>query len=236
VRSARRDAVDRPRRLHGLVDAGDIEYCGCVSTRARSIACLLIVLALALPGVAAPFDVRAAGDGQAFAWLSSRGLDAELEGTIELTFLDLTLNGFGHGDGCLDARSFSGWAWAIVWAKGSSPGGGEADLVGGFAVEGSPALGSGSVTGTCYFVLRRDGERADYRGTFVTLATSRLVPSKRPGALALEGHIEIFLSLEPCPPLGSPAPAPTASTDGLPWDSTRWPPDLLAELLGRFAG
>jgi hypothetical protein len=204
-----------------------------VSARALSIASLLVVLVLALPGVAAAFDVSAAGDGHAFARLSSRGLDAELEGSVELTFLELTLNGFGHGDGCLDARSFSGWAWAIVWATGTSSSGGEADLVGGFAVEGAPALGSGSVTGTCYFVLRRDGERSDYRGTFVTHATSRLVPSKRPGALALDGHMELSISLEPCSPLGAPSATGTA---GLPWDSTRWPPDLLDELIGRFAG
>jgi hypothetical protein len=189
---------------------------------------------LALPGVASAFGVTAVGDGQAFAWLSSRGLDAELEGSLELTFLDLLLDGFGHGAGCLDARSFSGWAWAIVWAKGALPSGGSVDLAAGFAVEGSPALGSGSVTGTCYFVLRRDGERSDYRGTFVTRATSRLVPSKRPGALALDGHMELSISLEPCSPLVLPLAA--TGTADLPWDSTRWPPDLLDELLGRFAG
>jgi hypothetical protein len=205
-----------------------------MSVRALSIASLLVVLVLALPGVAAVFGVNAVGDGQAFAWLSSRGLDAELEGSIELTFLDLTLRGFGHGDGCLDARSFSGWAWAIVWATGTSPSGGEADLVGGFAVEGSPALGSGSVTGTCYFVLRRDGKRSDYRGTFATRATSRLVPSKRPGALALDGHMELSISLELCPPL--PPFAAAGGTAVLPWDSTRWPPGLLDELFERFAG
>jgi hypothetical protein len=189
---------------------------------------------LALSGVASAFDVSAVGDGQAFAWLSSRGFDAELEGSLELTFLDLSLDGFGHGDGCLDARSFSGWAWAIVWAKGSTPSGGSAELAAGFAVEGSPALGSGSVTGTCYFVLRRGGERFDYRGTFVTRATSRLVPSKRPGTLALDGHMELSISLEPCSPLVLPLAA--TGTVGLPWDSTRWPSDLLDELLGRFAG
>ena len=229
----RRDAVGQPRRLRGFAAADDIGYRGCVSARALSIAFLLVVLVLALPGVAATFGVSAVGDGQAFAWLSSRGLDAELEGSIELTFLDLTLNGFGHGTGCLDARSFSGWAWAIVWATGTSPSGGSVELAAGFAVEGSPALGSGSVTGTCYFVLRRDGERSDYRGTFVTHATSRLVPSKRLGALALDGHMELSISLEPCSPLGAPSATGTA---GLPWDSTRWPPDLLDELLGRFAG
>jgi hypothetical protein len=205
-----------------------------VSARALSIASLLVVLVLALPGVAAAFDVSAVGGGHAFAWLSSRGLDAELEGSVEITFLDLTLTGFGHGDGCLDARSFSGWAWAIVWATGTSPSGGEADLVGGFAVEGSPALGSGSVTGTCYFVLRRDGECSDYRGTFVTHATSRLVPSERPGALALDGHVELSISLEPC--LLLVLPLTVTGTTGLPWDSTRWPPDLLDELFERFAG
>jgi len=234
VSSARRAAVDRPRRPRGLVAVGDIGYRGCVSVRALSTASFLVVLVLALPGVASAFDVSAVGDGQVFAWLSSRGFDAELEGSLELTFLDLSLDGFGHGDGCLDVRSLSGWAWAIVWAKGSSPSGGSAELAAGFAVEGSPALGSGSVTGTCYFVLRRDGERSDYRGTFVTRATSRLVPSKRPGALALDGHIELSISLEPCSPLVLPLAA--TGTVGLPWDSTRWPPDLLDELLGRFTG
>lgn len=218
----------------GFAAVGDIGYRGCVSVRALSAATLLVVLVLALPGVASAFGVTAVGDGQAFAWLSSRGLDAELEGSLELTFLDLLLDGFGHGAGCLDARSFSGWAWAIVWARGALPSGGSVDLAAGFAVEGSPALGSGSVTGTCYFVLRRDGERSDYRGTFVTRATSRLVPSKRPGALALDGHMELSISLEPCSPLVLPLAA--TGTADLPWDSTRWPPDLLDELLGRFAG
>jgi hypothetical protein len=234
VRSARRVAVDRPQRPRGLAAADDIGYRGWVSARALSITFSLVVLTLALPGVAAAFDVSAVGDGQAFAWLSSRGLDAELEGALELTFLGLTLNGFGHGDGRLDARSFSGWAWAVVWSEGSSPSGGSVELAAGFAVEGSPALGSGSVTGTCYFVLRRDGERSDYRGTFVTRATSRFVPSTRPGALALDGHIELSISLGPCSPLVLPLAA--SGTAGLPWDSTRWPPGLLDELLERFAG
>ena len=224
----------RPQRPRGLVAVGDIGYRRRVLARALSIASFLVVLTLTLPAVAAAFDVSAVGDGQAFAWLSPRGLDAELEGSLEITFLDLTLSGFGHGVGCLDARSFSGWAWAVVWAKGSTPSGGSVDLAAGFAVEGSAALGSGSVTGTCYFVLRRDGERSDYRGTFVTRATSRPVPSKRPGALALDGHIELSISLEPCSPLVLPLAA--TGTADLPWDSTRWPPDLLDELFERLAG
>ena len=167
--------------------------------------------------------MTAVGEGRAIAWFSIWGLEAELDGSLEFAFLGLSLIGSGHGVGHLDPRTFSGWAWAVVWAEGTAPDGSRADLVGGFAVEGSPALGSGSVSGTCAFVVRRNGVRADYRGTFVTHATSRLVPAARPGTLELEGEIALDIAISSCP-----------ETTDLPWDATRWPPDLLAELLERF--
>jgi hypothetical protein len=46
--------------------------------------------------------------------------------------------------------------------------------------------------------------------------------------------MELSMSLEFCSPL--PLPAAAGSMAELPWDSTRWPPALLDELLGRFAG
>jgi hypothetical protein len=169
-------------------------------------------------------DASAVGTGGACAWFSSRGVEAEIEGSLEFSLLGLTLDGFGHGTGMLDIWALSGWAWAVMWAQAEPPGEPPADLVGGIAVEGSPALGSGSVEGTCYFVLRRAGVLTDYRGTFVTQASSHLVPAQRPGTLALEGEMTLTLTLAPCAP-----------TQEFPWDSSRWPSVLLAELESRLA-
>jgi hypothetical protein len=183
----------------------------------------LILLALPqMPVAASPLVATAHGEGLASAWFSARGLDAEVDGSIELSLLDLSFVGFGYGRGILDVRSFTGCAWAVAWARAESPGELPADLVCGFAVEDSPALGSGSVEGVCYLAIFREGERADYCGTFVTQATSRLVPAPRPGTLALEGEMTLTLTLSPC-----------ALADGFPWDSTRWPPELLAEFVSR---
>ncbi len=190
--------------------------------RGSLLALPILLLALSLASHAAP-DVTAVGEGRAIAWFSIWGLEAELDGSLEFTFLGLPLIGSGHGVGHLDPRTFTGWAWAVVWAEDSTSDGPRVELAGGFAVEGSSALGSGSVTGTCAFVVRRNGVRTDYRGTFVTRATSRLVPATRSGTLELEGQMELDIDVAAC-----------SATADLPWDSTRWPPDLLAELLGRF--
>ena len=190
--------------------------------RAVLLSLSILFAALPLTSRAAP-DVTAVGEGRAIAWISIRGLEAELNGSLEFAFLGLPLIGFGHGVGHIDPRTLSGWAWAVVWARNSTSDGLSIDLAGGFAVEGSSALGSGSVAGTCAFVVWRNGVRADYRGTFVTHATSHLVPATRPGTLELEGEIELDIAIASCP-----------ATADLPWDSTRWPPGLLVELFERF--
>ncbi len=184
----------------------------------------LILGALSFATSHAAPDASAVGEGRAIAWFSIRGLEADLDGSLEFVFLGIPLLGFGHGVGHLDPRTFSGWAWAIVWARDAASAGPRVDLVGGLAVEGAPALGSGLVSGTCALIVRRGGVRTDYRGTFVTRAASScLVPATRPGTIEFEGEIELDITVVPC-----------AATADFPWDSTRWPPDLLAELLGRF--
>ncbi len=190
--------------------------------RGLLLAVMMAVAALPCAG-ASPASMTATGTGLAAAWFSPRGVEAELEGALEFSFLGDTFHGAGHGVGSLELRTFSGWAWGVVWARtreGDEP---VADLVGGLAVEGSPALGSGSVTGTCAFVLRRGGSRTEYRGTFVTQASSHLAPAVRPGTLSLEGEIAITFTLVPC-----------VETAAHPWDAARWPPALLSELLLRF--
>lgn len=190
-----------------------------------SLISVIIAGAVALCTAASVSDASAVGTGKACAWFSLHGVEAEIDGVLEFSFLGLALDGFGHGTGMLDIWALSGWAWAVVWAQARPPGEPPVDLVGGLAVEGSSALGSGSVEGTCYFVLRRAGVRTDYSGTFVTKATSHLVPAVRPGTLSLEGEMALAIALAPC-----------AAVDGFPWDSTRWPPELLSEFLARCGG
>ena len=188
-------------------------------------AALLLACSLAFAVAAEPVSMMATGSGCAWASFASRGVEARLEGALEFSFLGLCLRGFGHGQGILELRTFAGWGWAVVWGRSAEIGetGAGAEIVGGLAVEGSPALGSGSVTGTCAFVVRQSGTRREYRGTFVTQAKSHLVPAERPGTLALEGEIAITFTLTSC--------APDAP---LPWDSTRWPAGLWSEFEGRF--
>jgi hypothetical protein len=168
--------------------------------------------------------MTATGSGLAVARFSTHGVEAEIEGALEFSFLGSTFHGSGHGIGSLELRTFSGWAWGVVWAQTSGDDEPGADLIGGLAVEGSPALGSGSVTGTCAFVVRRGGTRTEYRGTFVTQARSHLVPAARPGTLSLEGEIAITFALAPC-----------AEAAAYPWDPSRWPPELLSEFHQRSA-
>jgi len=184
------------------------------------VSCLLI---FAVAGVAACGQscgaVTATGSGQAVAWFTARGVEAEVEGALEFSLLGTTFRGFGHGTGILELATFAGWGWAVVWAHGEDPGD---ELVGGLAVEGSPALGSGSVTGTCAFVVRQGDRVSEYRGTFVTKASSHLAPVGRPGALTLDGEIAITFAFAPSDP-------------GVlrPWDPSRWPADLLSEFVER---
>ncbi len=186
-------------------------------------AALLLACFLTLAVAAEPVSMVATGSGRAWASFASRGVEATLEGALEFSFLGLAFQGFGNGQGILELRTFSGWGWAVVWGRSTEIGETGAEIVGGLAVEGSPALGSGSVTGTCAFIVRQNGARREYRGTFVTQAKSRLVPAERPGTLALEGEIAIAFTLTPC---ASDAPPP--------WDSTRWPAELWSEFEGRF--
>lgn len=168
--------------------------------------------------------VTARGGGLASGWFSSRGLEAELDGSIAFELPGLVLTGFGYGRGVLEVPALCGSGWAVVWARAEREGACPEDLVAGFAVEDSPALGSGSVAGTCYLAVFRDGTRADYRGTFVTQASSRLVPAVRPGTLALEGEMTLTLTLFACDP----------ATE-FPWESARWPDDMLADLVRRLS-
>jgi hypothetical protein len=196
-----------------------------VKLRRLFVHALLFFAIAQIPAIASSLGATACGEGLASAWFAPRGLEAEVDGSIEFRFLDLSLVGFGYGRGLLDVCTFSGWAWAVAWGRAEPPGEPPVDLVCGFAVEDSSALGSGSVEGTCYLALFRGGARTDYRGTFVTQATSRLVPAVRPGTLALEGQMTLALTLFPCTP-----------TDALPWDSTRWPSELLEDLTSRLRG
>lgn len=190
----------------------------------RGLLLVLMVAAAALPCAGdSPVSMTATGSGAVAAWFSARGVEAELEGAIEFSFFGSTFYGSGHGVGSLELRTFSGWGWAVVWGRTREGDGPVADLVGGLAVEGSPALGSGSVTGTCAFVVRRGGTRSEYLGTFVTQASSHLVPAARPGTLSLEGEIAITFAL-----------TPRLDTAAYPWDEARWPADLLSEFLLRF--
>lgn len=166
--------------------------------------------------------MTASGAGHAVALFTVHGIEADVEGSLEFLFLGSPFRGFGHGKGVLQLSTFAGWGWAVVWARtpdGVEPAG---ELVGGLAVEGSPALGSGSVTGVCAFTLRRSGCVSEYQGTFVTKARSHLAPSARPGTLTLDGEIEITFALAACEP-----------GESFPWDSTRWPEELLSEFMAR---
>lgn len=189
----------------------------------KTLVLLFIVGVVGFCEAAAQSDASAVGTGNACAWLSPHGVEAQVEGALEFTLFGLTLSGYGHGTGLLDVLALSGWAWAVVWAQARPSGGPAIDLVGGLAVEGSPALGSGSVEGVCYLILRQAGAATSYRGRFVTQASSHLVPSTRPGTLSLEGDLTLSITLLPCTP-----------ADGFPWDVDRWPPELLAELLLRL--